>query len=430
MLTRTDTLRAFAVAIAQTGQHLNGLEVGSALVTGHLVVDAVGLAGGEGLVEVLAGEGSVGDGGFRGRWHGGVGSEGAGAHAGTRASALGLGLALREGGGGNGAGLLLPMGILAVGLLLLLALKLGNALHEALILDLVLEEGVEQGGVLGGVGAGHHEEAAAIEGVGRGEGARVVAQMGVAVGFEDGPGVIALTEAVEEAQGVAAGDALVELLDKDAAVVRVDELANEARDELVRVPTRQRLARGRGIQEAAVRGEDVQEVAQLLEHALRPVAALGELGEGAARGILVGRAEAGGQRAGTSACWALVERVGVVGLLVLLVLLLVGVGRGSEGVLRGRFVVVELRQVHVDGHHVLERHVHVGLVIRVKLRHGRKACHLRFHQPSSRCIACRAPAQTRIGPWGATARRSDARTTSTYFSGERTAILVHGGQVW
>lgn len=324
------------------------------------------------------------------------------------------------------------MEVLAVGLLLLLALELGDALHEALILDLVLKEGIEQGGVLGGVGAGHHEEAAAIEGVRRGEGARVVAQMGVAVGLEDGPGVITLAEAVEEAQGIAAGDALVELLDKDAAVVRVDELANEARDELVRVPTRQRLARGRGIQEAAVRGEDVQEVAQLLEHALRPVAALGELGEGAARGILAGRAEAGGQRAGTSACQALVERVGVVGLeleLVLLVLL-VGVGRGSEGVLRGRLAVVQLRQVHVDGHHVLERHVHVGLVVRVKLRHGCKACHLRFHQPSSRCIACRAPPQTRIGPWGATARRSDARTTSTYFSGERTAILVHGGQVW
>lgn len=96
VLTRTDTLRAFAVAIAQTGQHLDGLEVGSALVTGHLVVDAVGLAGGEGLVEVLAGKGGVGDGGFRGRWHGGVGGEGAGAHAGTRTHALGLSLALRK----------------------------------------------------------------------------------------------------------------------------------------------------------------------------------------------------------------------------------------------------------------------------------------------------------------------------------------------
>ena len=298
VLAGADALRTFAVPVAQTGQHLDGLEMGGALVACHLIVDAVGLAGGEGLVEVLAGEGGIGNDRFRGRWHGSVGCEGARAHA------LGLCLAIRVSNGGHSVGLLLPLAVLGVGLLLLLALELGNALHQALVLNLVLEEGVQQRGILGGIGTGHHEEAAAVHGVGRGEGARVVAQVGVAVGFEDGPGLVHLAEAVEEAQRIAAGDALVELFDEDAAVVLVDELADEAADELVRVPARQRLARGRGIHEAAVRGEDVQEVAQLFEHALRPVAALGELGEGAAGRVQAGRAEAGGQRASASACQA------------------------------------------------------------------------------------------------------------------------------
>ena len=157
----------------------------------------------------------------------------------------------------------------------------------------MLEEGVEEGGVLGWVGAGHHEEAAAVDGVGRRERVLVAAEVRMAVGLEDGPRVIRLAEAIEEAQRVARGDGLVELLDEDANVVGVDELVDEAAHDVRGLPAREGFARGRDVEDPAVGSQYVQQVAQLLEHALRPVPPLGELGQCAARGVHVGGAEAG-----------------------------------------------------------------------------------------------------------------------------------------
>lgn len=80
----------------------------------------------------------------------------------------------------------------------------------------------------------------------------------------------------------------------------MDELGDEAADEGGGVVAGDGFAGGRDVEDAAVGGEDVQEVLELLDDALGPVAALGELGEGAAvrRG---GHAEPRGQGARTRA---------------------------------------------------------------------------------------------------------------------------------
>ena len=57
-----------------------------------------------------------------------------------------------------------PVPLLGFGFFLLFLAEVCNPFGQALVFDLVLEERVEQVGVFGGVGAGHHEEASAEAG--------------------------------------------------------------------------------------------------------------------------------------------------------------------------------------------------------------------------------------------------------------------------
>ncbi|KAK7177999.1 hypothetical protein PSPO01_15949 [Paraphaeosphaeria sporulosa] len=166
----------------------------------------------------------------------------------------------------------------------------------------------------------------------------------------------------------------------------------------------------------------MQEVAQLLQHALRPVPALRELSEGAARGIKAGSAEAGGQRARNDARHAAILRVEGVGIVwvvargyaLLELELLLGEGRRGIGGLRGRAnAVVELRQVHLCDHNILARHVEVDSQVLGDGRHRREAWYLRLDQHSSRRNA--------IDPSGGATVGAQA-----YFSVERAAIVAHG----
>ncbi len=127
--------------IPEAGQHLDRLEMVCALVPRHLVVDTVGLAGGQRLVQVLAGEGGVGHDGLGGRRHlrvrRGVGS------------GSWFCVSLRFGRRHRGRGALPSCCAHSSLLILLLPLELGYALHQPLVLNLVFQEGVEEGRVLG-----------------------------------------------------------------------------------------------------------------------------------------------------------------------------------------------------------------------------------------------------------------------------------------
>ncbi len=106
----------------------------------------------------------------------------------------------------------------------------------------------------------------------------------------------------------------------------------------------------------------VQQVAQLFQHALRPVPPLGELGQGAARGVHVGGAEARRQRPSASARHLHVAHGGRLGVckgeaLGLRLRLCLGVGA----------VNIERRQIDVHWLH--------GIVY----GHGAEVCPLRGH---------------------------------------------------
>ena len=106
----------------------------------------------------------------------------------------------------------------------LFLLELLDLLAETLVLNFVLEEGVKKGCILGWVGASHHEETAADTGIALlAEGRYVSCEMWVSVRFKDGVGSVEFAEAVEEAEGIAAGDGFVEFANKYATVVWVDE---------------------------------------------------------------------------------------------------------------------------------------------------------------------------------------------------------------
>lgn len=202
--------------------------------------------------------------------------------------------------------------------------------------------------------------------------------MAMAVRLKYDIGSIGLAEAVEEAQGVLGGDGFIELADEDAAVVRMDELGDDAADKLLRLPASESLAGGRDVDDAAVGGEDVEQVAELLDDALRPIAALGELGQSAARRVLALHAEAGRQWACANARHRVVvvdgglDCEGVV-----------GIGRGGLRVrrLRGdRSVVVRLawglvlraqsRHVEVHGQHVDVHAVEQAVVVHHQRHRG------------------------------------------------------------
>jgi len=189
------------------------------------------------------------------------------------------------------------------GFFLLFAAEGGDAGLEAFVLDFVLQEGIEEFGVFGGVRAGHHEEASAEVGnVVRAEGSRFGGEMGVAMGFEDDVALVEFAEAVVEAEGVAGGNGFVELADEDCAVVHVDEVADEFADEFTAFVAGEGLGGGRDVENAAVRREDVEEISQFFEDALGPIAALGEFSERAIPAAVAGGcSEISGERTGTSA---------------------------------------------------------------------------------------------------------------------------------
>ena len=187
-----------------------------AFVARHLVIDVLCSARRQDFVEVLPCQGRVRYTGFCRWWHLRI-----------RAGVTGIDALsdYRLCGSTRVALCLLHPVVL---LFLFLAFQLRYALHKAFVLDLVLEERVKQGGILGRVRPGHDEEASAVEGVRRCERAGIAGEVRVTVGLEDTPCFVSLAEAVEEAEGIARRNTLVEFFNKDANVLWVDELVDEA----------------------------------------------------------------------------------------------------------------------------------------------------------------------------------------------------------
>ena len=81
--------------------------------------------------------------------------------------------------------------------------------------------------------------------------------VGVAVAFEDYICAVLSREAIEEAQRVALGYGLVELAHKNTAVLGVHELADELADQISRFVTGKGFGRGRDVENATIRSEDM-----------------------------------------------------------------------------------------------------------------------------------------------------------------------------
>ena len=184
----------------------------------------------------------------------------------------------------------------------------------------------------------------------------------MAVAFENDVGTILPLEAVEEAQRVPRGYGFVELAHEDAAILGMDKLANEFADQITSLVAGQSFGRRRDIEDATVGGEDVQKISELFYHALRPIPALGELGQwvGAIRGRRT-HAKAGGQWAGANARGGIELAVLTIVLLMIVVEVIgrserhgIGCGKGrrvGEGSIQ-RGIEGGIRQIEVHGQHI------------------------------------------------------------------------------
>lgn len=310
-----DAVATLAGAVAEAGKHLDAVDVRGALVARHFVGDAVRTGEGVCFVERFTCQARARDGWLGGRRHG-VAVCGIAVARGRGAVVVVL---VRRVGFLSAKGRVVGFcasgweGVVAVegfslgagfGFFLLFAAEDGDAGLEALVLDLVLEKGVEEFGIFGWVRAGHHEEAAAeTGGVVGAKGSRFGGEMGVAVGFEDGVALVEFAEAVVEAERVASGDSFVELANEDCAIVRVDKVADEFANQFTAFVTGEGFGGGRDVENAAVGSEDVEKISQFFEDALRPIAALGEFGERAIPATVAGGrcSEISGERTGTGA---------------------------------------------------------------------------------------------------------------------------------